>query len=118
MLHYYAVKFFSPVLVSPYLDGSYLDVFVVIDQIPTMEVRDPHTQQLRMEPMSRFRDILHSNVEREDMLDRTADVGREINGVLTVEMYAWNSFMPLHQWTIPYQVRWAFFLSIFLFVSF
>ena len=115
MLHYYALKFFSPVLVSPFLDGSYLNVFVVIDEIPTKEVRDPATRQLRMEPMTHFRDILDSSVEREDVLGRTAKVRREINGVLNVEMYAWNSFVPLHKWTVPYKVYKTFLLLLFFF---
>ena len=116
MLHYYALKFFSPVLVSPFLDGSYLNVFVVVDEIPTKEVRDPATRQLRMEPMTHFRDILRSSVEREDVLGRTAKVGREINGVLNMEMYAWNSFVPLHQWTVPYKVcRTTLFFSFLFF---
>ena len=107
MLHYYSLKFFGPLLLSPYLDGPLLNVFVVVDQIPTAAVRDPVSQRLRMEPVSAFRDILRSGVEREDALERTAEVARAINGVLTLEMYAWSSFAPLRRWTVPYQVGWT-----------
>ncbi|XP_070174376.1 beta-mannosidase-like [Littorina saxatilis] len=104
MLHYYALKFFSPLLVSPYLDGDFLDVFVVVDQIPTREVRDPRTKRLRFEPMAKVEDIAKSSVEKEDVLELATKVKRAISGVLTVEVYSWHSFKPLRQLTVPYKL--------------
>lgn len=105
MLHYYAIKFFSPVLVSPFLEGDSLDIYIVVDEIPTREVRNPYTQQLRMEPMTEFSDILQSHVAREDVLDLTRKVMQGVDGVLTVAMYSWKNFQPLHQWTVPYKLN-------------
>jgi len=46
MLHYFAAKFFAPVLVSPYFDGDDLNVYVVTDELHVREVRDPATHTL------------------------------------------------------------------------
>jgi len=46
MLHYFAAKFFAPVLVSPYFDGDDLNVYVVTDELHVREVRDPVTHTL------------------------------------------------------------------------
>ncbi|XP_070207159.1 beta-mannosidase-like isoform X2 [Littorina saxatilis] len=105
MLQYYALDFFNPVLVSPFLDGFDINIFVVVDQIPTVPVRDPHGRQLTFEPMSQFKDILNSSVERENVLDLTAKVGHDVNGVVTIEMYNWNNFQALHRWTVPYKLN-------------
>ncbi|KAL8604278.1 hypothetical protein ACOMHN_023648 [Nucella lapillus] len=105
MLHYYALHFFSPVIVSPCLQGDVLDVYIIVDEIPTREVRDPHSRQLRMEPMTQFTDILQSRVAREDVLDLTRKVVGGVNGVLTVAMYSWANFKALRQWTVPYKLN-------------
>ncbi|KAK7495642.1 hypothetical protein BaRGS_00013089, partial [Batillaria attramentaria] len=105
MLQYYALSFFNSTLVSPFSDGGDLNVFVVVDEIPTQEIRDPDTEQLRFEPMGKFRDILHSSVSQKNVLDITAEVVQEVNGILVVEMYAWNNFTPLHQWKVPYKLN-------------
>ncbi|KAK7109884.1 beta-mannosidase-like [Littorina saxatilis] len=105
MLHYYAARFYSPLLVSPYLNGSDVKVYVVVDQIPTMEVRDPHTQRLRFEPMTKVKDIMRSSMGREDALGLKRKVDQRVHGNLTVQMYSWNSFTPLHQWIVPYQLN-------------
>ncbi|XP_076456122.1 LOW QUALITY PROTEIN: beta-mannosidase-like [Babylonia areolata] len=105
MLHYYAVKFFSPVLVSPILDGDFLDVFVVVDGIPTVEARDSHTGRLRMEPLTRFQDIMHSLAERDDDLAMIRKVIHSVDGVLNVAMYSWGNFVPLRKWTVPYKLN-------------
>ncbi|WAR04381.1 MANBA-like protein [Mya arenaria] len=41
MLHYYAAHFFAPTLISPYVDGDVLDVYVIMDELSVKEVRDP-----------------------------------------------------------------------------
>ncbi|KAK7109878.1 hypothetical protein V1264_013839 [Littorina saxatilis] len=99
MLHNYALQFFSPLLVSPYQDGNDLDIFVVVDQIPTVEVRDPDTQQLRFEPTTKVK------VGDDDVLDLASKVEKATTGVMTVEMYSWKSFTPLHTWTVDYKLN-------------
>ncbi|KAK7109882.1 beta-mannosidase-like [Littorina saxatilis] len=105
MLHYYATNFFKPVIVSPYLNGSDVIIYVVVDQIPTVDVRDSDTQRLRFEPMTKVEDIMKSSVESEDALDLASKVERATMGQLTVEIYSWNSFKPLSTSTVLYRLN-------------
>ncbi|KAK7109880.1 hypothetical protein V1264_013841 [Littorina saxatilis] len=99
MLHYYAVRFFSPLIVSPYMDGSDVNVYVIMDQIPTVQVRDPDTQRLRFEPERKVKDGRH------DDLGLLSKVEAAITGTVTVEVYSWGSFSPLRKWTNSYQLN-------------
>ena len=51
-LHYYAAQFFAPTIVSPYIDGDYVDVFVCIDELPISEYRHPEHNTLHFKPTS------------------------------------------------------------------
>ncbi|ESP02846.1 hypothetical protein LOTGIDRAFT_212346 [Lottia gigantea] len=46
MLHYYAKKFYDPNLISPYIDGNNLTVYLVLDEIPVYRDWTSDTQQL------------------------------------------------------------------------
>lgn len=104
MLHYYALKFFNPILVSPFLEGNNLNIYVVLDEIPSKEVRSPATQHLRFEPIHNFKDILLTAVDQANAMAMTSKVVRGSNGVVIIEMYLWNNFIPLHSWSVPYKV--------------
>lgn len=108
MLHYYALKFFNPVLVSPYVEGDALNIYIVLDEIPSVEVRNPATQGLRFEPMLDQRDLMQSALDPQEVEDIRTDLRWETNGVVVVEMYKWNSFNPLYQWVTPYKVSIQF----------
>ncbi|KAK7109883.1 beta-mannosidase-like [Littorina saxatilis] len=105
MMHYYAARFFAPLLVSPYMDGSDVNIFVVVDQIPTMDVRDPDTQRLRFEPLTDLKVIMKDTADKDTVLDLISKGERATSGMLTVEMYSWHSFTPLRQWTVPYKLN-------------
>ncbi|KAL5010698.1 hypothetical protein ScPMuIL_013003 [Solemya velum] len=46
MLHYYARHFFAPMLISPIMDGEFLDVYVVVDQVPPQPITNNLTISL------------------------------------------------------------------------
>ena len=52
MLHYYANGFFAPTLISPYLEGNDVDVYIVLDELPNKEVRHPTEHTLTFKPTS------------------------------------------------------------------
>lgn len=51
MLHYFARKFFAPILISPYVDNSDLKVFLVVDELPTFDRNDPLEIELELRPV-------------------------------------------------------------------
>ena len=50
MIHYYARKFFAPILISPYKDGDQLKVYIVIDELPVYERKHEQTNKLTFCP--------------------------------------------------------------------
>lgn len=104
MLHYYALKFFNPLLVSPVLVGNNLQVHIVADEIPIMEVQDPSTHQLRFEPVTLYSDLVYSEVDRDDVPNLLSKTVHAVEGLLTVEIYSWKKFQPLASWSVSYKV--------------
>ena len=50
MLHYYAKRFFAPLLISPYKKEDKFYVYIVIDGIPTSEHRNSEDNTLQFSP--------------------------------------------------------------------
>ncbi|XP_012940722.1 beta-mannosidase [Aplysia californica] len=106
MLHYYARHFFQPTLVSPYLrTTASLDVYMVVDQIPTVERRDENKGELRFEPMTDVEDLRRSSIPPQDVASTQAAVDRATTGRLTLTMYTYASFSPLKSWTVDYSMN-------------
>ncbi|XP_025081545.1 beta-mannosidase-like isoform X2 [Pomacea canaliculata] len=105
MLHYYALKFFNPLLVSPVLVGNNLQVHIVADEIPIMEVQDPSTHQLRFEPVTLYSDLVYSEVDRDDVPNLLSKTVHAVEGLLTVEIYSWKKFQPLASWSVSYKLN-------------
>ncbi|KAK7092217.1 beta-mannosidase-like [Littorina saxatilis] len=104
MLHYYARKFFNPLLVSPYLNGSILEVHVVVDEIPTVAIRDPLTHRLRFEPMRDVYDVPKSG-RGKNIRELSVKTKGVVNGTLYMIMLRWDNWVPLKFWTVPYKLN-------------
>ncbi|XP_033733358.1 beta-mannosidase-like [Pecten maximus] len=89
MLHYFARHFFAPLLISPYLDGVDICVYIIADHIPVVENRHPVTGQLTFRP---------------DYSSGLSKV-RGLSGPLHIVMYSWDSFTPLHSWVQQYSLN-------------
>ncbi|PVD35823.1 hypothetical protein C0Q70_02792 [Pomacea canaliculata] len=103
MLHYYALRFFNPLMVSPVLNGSTLDIYVVMDEIPSREVRDPVTGNLRFEPSHTYEDGGQAGEDPEDLLRLQRRLRQ--SGVVMMKIYSWSSFTPLFTWRIEYSLN-------------
>ncbi|XP_041374637.1 beta-mannosidase-like [Gigantopelta aegis] len=104
MLHYYARKFFSPTLISPYIASGNLSVSVVVDEVPVLEVRDSATGNLRFQPDSSFVQMLHSEFLRSEAVHLMSKVDSVTTGQLVIQMYSWDSFTALKTWEIPFKL--------------
>ncbi|OWF41123.1 beta-mannosidase-like [Mizuhopecten yessoensis] len=91
MLHYFARHFFAPLLISPYLDGEDVCVYLIADHIPVVEHRHPDTQKLTFRP------------DYSTGLGKVHGLG--LSGQLHVVMYSWHSFTPLHSWVQQYSLN-------------
>ncbi len=102
MLHYYARKFFAPILISPYFNGSDFNVYMVVDEIPLFEKKESGVN--KFVPASNYIDILKSSFPRTEsvhLMTKTADATM---GTLYIEMYSWDNFTPLQTWNTTYKV--------------
>ncbi|XP_046568092.1 beta-mannosidase-like [Haliotis rubra] len=92
MLHYFVRKFFGPVLISPYMDGNLLNIYMVVDDVfltanTGMNVFSPATNR----PLS-------SNFSNHGKTTAVAT-----SGTLFIQMYRWDSFTPLKTWNVTYK---------------
>ena len=102
MLHYFARHFFSPTLISPYIDGGDLDVFIVLDELQIREQRLTNNYKLQFKPKTNPRpfykfDQSHSRQSSGNGLS-------DFSGNLIIEMYSWDRMTALHSWTVPFEV--------------
>ena len=96
MLHYFAKNFFAPILISPYLDGNDVNVYIIKDELPEQEV-----------PGS----LNHSSIPTADPHQSASEPVNnstfDFMGTLYIEMYSWSSMTPLHTWEFLFMVRHA-----------
>ncbi|KAK6181472.1 hypothetical protein SNE40_009315 [Patella caerulea] len=103
MLHYYAKRFFSPTIISPYLEGENLHIYIVNDELPSIEERHSTTNRLQFRPMTPLEIVKKFPSNRiEDILMKTEQA---IHGNVTMEMYNWATFTPLKTWNIPFKLN-------------
>ncbi|KAK6181469.1 hypothetical protein SNE40_009313 [Patella caerulea] len=102
MLHYYARHFLSPKLISPYLDGDNLNIFMVTDEVPSVEERHPETQQLYFRQMASS--DVYKKFPRQQYVEIMNKMKQTLIGTVIMEMYNWSSFTPIKTWNIPYQL--------------
>ena len=50
MLHYNARHFFAPILISPYINGGDVIVYLVVDEMPSFDVNNPLDVKLNLKP--------------------------------------------------------------------
>ncbi|XP_045208111.2 beta-mannosidase-like isoform X1 [Mercenaria mercenaria] len=113
MLHYFARHFFAPTLISPYRDGSDIDVFIVLDELRVKEVRHPVHHTLHFRPKSNPRPFSLFDISTWGSNQATSVSTNQINpqkpdefsGNLYVEIYSWDSFQALYTWKIPFTVN-------------
>ena len=115
MLHYFARHFFSPTLISPYMEGGDVDVFIVLDELQIREQRLSNGYRLHFKPKTNPRPF---NGFDQSTSRRTSGSGPpDFSGNLIIEMYSWNNMTALHSWTIPFEVGIIPFLLIHISVQ-
>ena len=98
MLHYFAKNFFAPFLISPVKESNNIEVYIVVDQIPTSVHRHPQTGQVHFKPLTNlFAPPWSSNPPQH--------VNHMTTGTLYIQMYSWDRMTPLHTWTQRYNVN-------------
>lgn len=105
MLHYYALKFFNPLLISAFLEGDNLNVYIVVDEIPSVEVHAQVSHRLRFEPVTSSR---ANNLTGHAINNLNLDFGKVdsvVSGTILIAVFTWKSFQPLCFWTVPYQLN-------------
>ena len=102
MLHYFARHFFSPTLISPYMDGGDVDVFIVLDELQIREQRLSSNYKLQFKPKTNPRPF--SMVVQSFSRQKTGSGISDFSGNLIIEMYSWNNMTVLHSWTVPFEV--------------
>ncbi|XP_071100815.1 beta-mannosidase-like [Haliotis cracherodii] len=101
MLHYYARKFFAPVLISPFIDGNFLNIYMVVDEIPLSEVKDTKTGMNVFTPATSLLQSSFPNHEAVHLMKKTTEA---TVGTLFIEIYRWDNFTPLMTYTYAYNV--------------
>ena len=97
MLHYFAKHFFSPLLISPTQDINSIEVYIIVDQIPSSVHRHLQTGQVHFKPLTNL--FAPWNPQQQ------ANVQSSItSGTLYIQMYSWDNMKPLHTWTQTYDV--------------
>ncbi|CAG5115500.1 unnamed protein product [Candidula unifasciata] len=107
MLHYYARSFFNRTLISPYRlkDGS-VDVFLVLDQLPVVEVRGSDgTLSFRL--ANNISELVKLGLSASEASEKLQAVKEASSGSLRVQIYDYISFNPLHTWTVKYNLKTA-----------
>ncbi|XP_046381203.2 beta-mannosidase-like isoform X2 [Haliotis rufescens] len=98
MLHYYARKFFAPVLISPFMDGNVLNIYMVVDEIPLTEVKDTKTGMNVFTPATTS--LLQSSFPNHEAVHLMKKTTEATSGTLYIQMYRWDSFTPLKTWNV------------------
>lgn len=99
MLHYFAKHFFSPLLISPTQDLNSIEVYIIVDQIPSSVHRHPQTGQVHFKPLTNL--FAPWNPQQQQ-----ANVQSSItSGTLYIQMYSWDNMKPLHTWTQNYDLQ-------------
>ena len=99
MLHYFAKHFFSPLLISPTQDLNSIEVYIIMDQIPSSVHRHPQTGQVHFKPLTNL--FAPWNPQQQQ-----ANVQSSVtSGTLYIQMYSWENMQPLHTWKQTYDVN-------------
>ncbi|XP_071101413.1 beta-mannosidase-like [Haliotis cracherodii] len=109
MLHYYVRKFFAPVLISPFIDGNFLNIYMVVDDIFLTEVKDTKTGMNVFTPATSLLQSSFPNHESVHLMKKTTEA---TSGILYIQMYRWDSFTPLKTWNVTYKATQSS-LSVF-----
>lgn len=99
MLHYFAKNFFAPLLISPTQEGNNIEVYIIVDQIPSSVHRHPQTGQVHFQPITNL--FAPWNPHPQSHNKQQSNV---TSGTLYIQMYSWDSLTPLHTWTQNYNV--------------
>ena len=123
MLHYYAQHFFAPTLISPYLDGDDLDVYLIFDEAPIKEVRHHHNLYFKPKsnptPFNLFDLSSYGNQPQvslsssQSVPDHYVSSTSDFAGTLYVELFLWSSLTPKRTWTVPFEVHIYYLLLLF-----
>ncbi|KAK6182765.1 hypothetical protein SNE40_010376 [Patella caerulea] len=106
MLHYYMMKSFSPLLISPYIDDDGdLNVCLVIDEIPVTLWTDSYTKKMEFRPITQKVELLYTTYSNSDISYHISKTKKLISGTLVISMYSWTMFQPLKEWEVPYQMK-------------
>ncbi|XP_059150316.1 beta-mannosidase-like [Physella acuta] len=106
MLHYFAKSFFAKHLISPYyLDDDTLDVYIVIDELPVQDARDPLSGALYFKPIMDQKDFSGINVPVQESNRIIQNALRMTTGNLKIDLYQYTSFQSLHSWSVNYNLK-------------
>jgi hypothetical protein len=97
MLHYFAKHFFSPLLISPTQDLNSIEVYIIMDQIPSSVHRHPQTGQVHFKPLTKL--FAPWNPQQQANVQSSVT-----SGTLYIQMYSWDNMQPLHTWKQTYDV--------------
>ncbi|XP_076092568.1 beta-mannosidase-like isoform X1 [Mytilus galloprovincialis] len=100
MLHYFAKNFFAPLLISPTQEGNNIEVYIIVDQIPSSVHRHPQTGQVHFQPITNL--FAPWNPHPQSHNKQQSNV---TSGTLYIQMYSWDSLTPLHTWTQNYNLQ-------------
>ncbi|OPL20613.1 hypothetical protein AM593_05795, partial [Mytilus galloprovincialis] len=100
MLHYFAKNFFAPLLISPTQEGNNIEVYIIVDQIPSSVHRHPQTGQIHFQPITNL--FAPWNPHPQSNNKQQSNV---TSGTLYIQMYSWDSLTPLHTWTQNYNLQ-------------
>ncbi|WAR04162.1 MANBA-like protein [Mya arenaria] len=115
VLHYFARKFFAPILISPYIEGYALKVHLVLDELPAIDHSNPLDIELNLKPevmederpFSLFSLWSWTNdaLERlKGQLKKPSEILSLLEGNLYMRIYSWDSLEPRYTEEIPFHV--------------
>ncbi|XP_052253221.1 beta-mannosidase-like [Dreissena polymorpha] len=116
MLHYFARKFFAPILISPYINNSDLKVFLVVDELPTFDRNDPLEIELELHPvitederpfnLFALRSWWHEALEllKTEYRSGAVPLLSLLQGTIYMRVYAWDSLEPRFTEEIPFRI--------------
>lgn len=110
MLHYFARKFFSRLLISPYIDGSNITVYYISDDSHAkhgdaalyQSINNPSTVSRSRSLNGKFpkKNVVHMNARSTGFEDVHVIMGR---------CYKWKSFETGYEWNMTFQTVCSFF---------
>ncbi|KAL3837189.1 hypothetical protein ACJMK2_022560 [Sinanodonta woodiana] len=108
MLHYFAEKFFSPLLISPYDDGDNVNVYIILDAVKVKEIRHPDNTVVFAPDFESptFADIFgHPNAIGHPSGSGIHASHQALTGTLYIQMFTWQTLKPLLTWAVPFSMN-------------